>query len=278
MRETLRVRADSLYLYPIKACAAMRVACLRFTQSGTINGDREWVITDAAGNVTWQGSHPRLALVQPRIRDERLHVSAPGLPSLDLPSVGDAGHRDIQIWNDGLQAMETFSGYDAGPDAAALLRLVTGADLRLVRLAPPALARASLNPAHLVSTASLAELNDALAGANHKAAEAVRFRPNIVLSASESPMIPFLEEQFNALSWRHDESDHRLALTGHCIRCIVPNVDPVTATVSEAPLAAVTAQSAQRYPSKPAYFGMYARASSGAVLLEGQVLEATLTF
>lgn len=278
MRETLSVRADSLYLYPIKACAAMRVACLRFTESGMIDGDREWVVIDAAGNVTWQGSHPRLALVQARIREGRLQVNVPGLPTLDLPCAGDAGRRDIQIWNDGLQAMETFSGYDAGPDAAALLRLVTGADLRLVRLAPSALTRASLNPAHLVSTASLTELNDALAVVNHEAAEAVRFRPNIVLSAFEPPMIPFLEEQFSGLSWRHDDREHWLALTGHCIRCVVPNVDPVTATVSEAPLATVAAQSAQRYPSQPAYFGMYARASAGAVLLEGQVLEAALAF
>jgi uncharacterized protein len=58
----------SLFIFPVKACAGLAVDRLVFSEAGRLEGDREWAVTDAAGQVTWQGEHPLLVLVRPAFK------------------------------------------------------------------------------------------------------------------------------------------------------------------------------------------------------------------
>src|SRR3954468_13926619 len=72
------------WVYPVKSCGAMPVDELVFDRWGGAEGDRRWAVVDTSGSVTWQGAHPRLALVRPRIAGDVLALRAPGHEPLDV--------------------------------------------------------------------------------------------------------------------------------------------------------------------------------------------------
>ena len=282
MSDVLLAVVDALYIYPVKACAGVRVPWLEFSPQGLIEGDREWVVVNADAEVVWQGSHPRLALVQPRLAPGLLHLDGPAGHALTLPDPPTGPACQIKIWDGTLQRNQVFDGTDAGDVASKWLQQATGADLRLVRLSGADWARATVNHCHIASASSLAELNAVQAQQGTVAAEMQRFRPNIVIASapsSASTLDPFVEEYCTHLRWQDAGRLAQMAVQAEpCIRCIVPNVDPRTATVSDQPLATVSRLSAERHPGKPVYFGIYANAQQAATLHEGTQLELELNF
>ncbi len=170
----------------------------------------------------------------------------------------------VKIWNDVDKRSEEFDAFDAGAEAAELLRDLCGAPLRLVRLTPAGPLRPTNNQLHLLGRPSMTELDP------HLAIE--RFRANIVLEGDD--LLPFMEENISSLRWAGGE----MAVGERCVRCIMPNVDPVSAEVNPAVGESVAALSARRYPGEPSYFGVYARTPGGVVLHEGDVLAAKLNF
>ena len=278
MNDTVTFLVDSLFVYPIKACAGVRVAQLHFTERSTIQDDREWVVIDPTDEVTWQGAHPRLALVQPALHAGGLTLRAPGESMLVVPGPGADADRTIRLWNDSAKLMETHAGRDAGDGAAAFLERVTGAKLRLVRLDIEARTRPSINPVHVTSLHSLAELNEHLQAHGGAAAQMARLRPNLVLAGGGPQALAFLEEQVARLVWGAEAQQNELTLFDRCVRCVVPNVDPGTADVSEAPLQALAVLSAQRFPNQPVCFGVYGRPTRPSVLSQGDLLVAELSF
>lgn len=264
MPDLLDSRVDALYIYPIKSCAAVPVDALQVNQAGLIAGDREWAVIDEKDEVTWQGAHPRLARIRPRLTADRLSIEADGEAGVALAAGGQA--RTVRMWNDSLRAVETFGAFDAGDEAAALLQRVTGAPLRLVRFGPEALARHGLNALHLISTASLDELEPTVA--------ALRFRPNLVLGGSDEPLMPFIEEQVT-----HVHGDGWcMTVTLPCVRCVVPGVHPQTGEVDDTIPPAVAASSAQRFPGEPSRFGIYAAPTPGCRIAVGQLVGLELGF
>ena len=278
MQSTVEFSVSSLFLYPIKSCAGVRVDQLHFNAAGAVAGDRDWVVVNAASEVVWQGSHPRLALVSPEFRDDRLVLSAAAFGQIEVDRASADTRCDVKIWSEANGRHNVFPGYDAGDAAATFLSTVVAARVRLVRLAPAALARQGVSHAHVISLSSLAEVNAALTSCGQQAAEVERFRPNIVLTDHAEPLPPFIEEHVVDLNWGSGEQTGRLSVLAPCIRCVVPNVDPQTGLVAEEPLATVTRLSAQRHPGKPVYFGIYASAAGAAVLSAGATLVATLAF
>ncbi|MEO7107684.1 MAG: MOSC domain-containing protein [Rhodoferax sp.] len=105
-----------------------------------------------------------------------------------------------------------------------------------------------------------------------------RFRPNIVIASGSSTLDPFIEDYCNAMRWQDTTHTVHLKIRDHCIRCIVPNVDPHDASVNSQTLETVTQLSAQRHPGKPVYFGIYAQAQQAATLRAGASIELTLRF
>ncbi|MCK9685103.1 MOSC domain-containing protein [Scleromatobacter humisilvae] len=265
----LACTAAALVVYPIKACAGMPVQELALDARGGAAGDREWAIVDAQGVVTWQGAHPRLALVQPRMTRAGLRLGAAGADEVAVPD--DLAPCSVKIWNDLRARHDTFDAADAGDAVAAWLERVVGAPLRLVRLGEAALAREGNNALHLVFTPSVAALE-----AQWGATDPRRFRANVVLEIPGGDGNAFIEESLAALEWQGDDAT-RLEITAPCIRCVVPNVDPASARVDDSFGDALTRLSQQRRPGATV-FGIYARGAAGARLRVGDTAKMELAF
>jgi len=269
----LACRAAALYVYPIKACAGVAVSELVLDARGGAVGDRGWAIVDAEGAVTWLGSHPRLALVQPAFAGAGLALGAPGAPTIATPA--DMAPRPVKIWSDVHARHETFDAWDAGDAVAAWLERVVGAPLRLVRLEDAVHTRDGNNALHLVFTPSVAAVEARWAPAGPAPIDVRRFRPNIVL-ALPADGNEFVEESLAALDWQ-GEAATRLDITTPCIRCVVPNVDPASARVDESFLDTLAGLSQQRRPGGTV-FGIYARGAAGTRLRVGDLARMVPAF
>ena len=271
----LACRAAALYVYPIKACAGVAVPELVLDARGGAAGDRGWAIVDAQGAVTWLGSHPRLALVQPAFAGAGLVLTAPEMDAIATPAT--LAPREVRIWSDVHGRHETFAAEDAGDAVAAWLQRVTGAPLRLARLDDAVHTRDGNNALHLVFTPSVAAVEARWTPAGAGAVDVRRFRPNIVL-ALPAHGNEFVEESLEALAWQRDGADDtRLDVIAPCIRCVVPNVDPVSARVDETLLDTLAGLSLQRRPGGTV-FGIYARGAAGARLRVGDVARMVPAF
>ena len=254
----------ALYVHPVKACAPLSVPRLDFLPDGRIDGDREWAVLNDEGVASWQGAHARLALLQPRFEGTELVLHAPGQPELRLPRNWAERRGQAGFWNEKTCSVDHFEAFDAGDAAAALLTELCGAPLRLARVSAAAMLRPLNNAVHVVGRPSLAEIDPAL--------DERRFRPNIVLDGPE--LLPFMEDHARSLSW----PGGRLELHAPCVRCIVPDVDPLTAEVDGSVGARVAAASAQRNPGGPSCLGVYGRIQSGTWLELGMPVELELDF
>jgi uncharacterized protein YcbX len=264
----LACRAAALYVYPIKACAGVAVPEIVLDARGGAVGDRGWAIVDAEGAVTWLGSHPRLALVQPAFEGAGLVLRAPQVDAVATPAAMAA--RQVKIWSDVHRRHETFAAEDAGDAVAAWLQRVTGAPLRLAKLEDAVHTRDGNNALHLVFTPSVAAVAARWDGAGGAPVDERRFRPNIVL-ALPADGNEFVEESLEALAWQGtDAGETRLDVTAPCIRCVVPNVDPTSGRVDPSLLDTLAGLSLQRRPGGTV-FGVYARGAAGTRLRVGDV-------
>lgn len=268
MDALLPFRIAQLFIHPIKACAGTAVPSARVGPHG-LAGDREWAVVDDTGALTWQGALPRLALVQPELTVNSLVLHGPG-GALDLPRHAPGTATTAKAWNDQTRDFDVLAVHDAGDEAARWLSDVAGAAVRLVRLSEAARRRPVLNPLHLLTTRSLAALDERLAAAGGPSAAVERFRPNLVIAADER-LPEFCEDLVARLEL---PGGIGLDAAGPCVRCVVPNVDPRTAAVGAEPLAAVTAISAERDPGGPVVFGSYLRPEGEGLLHVG--MEGTL--
>jgi len=270
--------AAALVVYPVKGCAGVAVDALALDARGGAHGDRRWAIVDEQGHVTWQGSHPRLALVRPEPRGPALALHAPGAAPLGVDAQA-LRPCTVAIWNDATARHDDCAASDAGPTAAAWLRALTGAGLRLVRLGDAACARPGANALHIVFGDSAAAIDAALAARGHAAADVARYRPNIVLRAAAGAQLdPFIEDFAQALAWRGRDGDFTLDVTAPCVRCVVPNVDPGSAEVGTHTLRALEDASQARRPGGPTTFGIYAQGPAGARLRVGDEALLELRF
>ncbi len=273
--------ARALFVHPVKACAGVAVEALQLDARGGVAGDREWAIVDERDEVTWQGAHPRLALVHPRFAGAAVVLAAAGHAELATPPASALRPRRIRIWNDATRVHDTFDAADAGDPAARWLAAVTGAPLRLVRLGEQALAREGPAALHLVFVPSMAAVDAELAAAGRPAADPRRYRANVVLDASSGDGLDaFVEESVQALAWqpRDGGATLRIAVTGPCVRCVVPDVDPATARVDPGTLAAMETLSQRRRPGGATVFGLYARGPAHARLHVGDAARLELAF
>lgn len=267
----LVARVAGLWRYPVKSCAGEAVDLLELGDDGWPTGDRGWGIVDAAGELTWMGAHPRLALVSARLLPGGLELEGQGRV---LEVDASRGHAvGVRAWNGERQDFDALQAWDAGDDAAALLRATTGERLRLVRLSAAAQRRPNLNALHIVGDGSLQAWGEALAKPLTGLAQ--RARPNLLLKAEDgSALPPFIEDiltqaRIGALT---------LSRTSVCVRCVMPTVDPRTAEPQPAALEALTRLSAERVPGAPVQFGIYACGSGAGVLRVGDRVELTLDF
>jgi uncharacterized protein YcbX len=275
----LACAAAALFVYPVKACAGVAVDELVLDDRGAAVGDRGWAIIDAEAAVTWQGTHPRLALVRPRVRGAALLLESDGVDAIAAPDAAALAPCQVRIWNDATARHDSFDAADGGDAVAAWLAQVCGAPLRLVKLGAAARTRDGVNALHLVFSPSAAAVDAALASAGLPGADVRRYRPNIVLAMpAGSNGIEFIEESLAALAWQCGPTASRLQISAPCVRCVVPNVDPVSARMDDAVLDTLARLSQQRRPGGATVFGVYARGPAGARLRVGDTARMELAF
>ncbi|MFG6490208.1 MOSC domain-containing protein [Roseateles sp. BYS78W] len=267
----LIARIGALWRYPVKSCAGEAVESLALDADGWPEGDRGWGIVDAGGELTWMGAHPRLALVSAAFTVNGLTLRSEGR-SLDVPLTGGTAV-DVRGWNGDRQDFDAIQAWDAGDDAAALLRATTGERLRLVRLSAEAQRRSFLNALHVVGDGSLQSWQQA--SPRPFSGMAQRARPNIVLSGDDGePLTPFIEDLFTEAC----VGPVTISRSSVCVRCVMPTVDPATGIPQPVALEVLTQLSAERAPGAPVQFGVYGRGSGAGTLSVGDRVELTLAF
>ncbi|HET7537484.1 MAG TPA: MOSC N-terminal beta barrel domain-containing protein [Candidatus Didemnitutus sp.] len=262
------------YLYPVKACAGVRVDELAFDAAGQIIGDREWVIVDERGIMTWLGAIPKLALIRPQLTANGWSLLSPSDGVVLLPPAGQGALCTVQAWNGDRQAFESLAGRDSGDGPAAFVSDVVGKKVRVVWLATH---QHLPNPIHLTTVPSLRNLAAQLGVSVESVSFHRRFRLNLLLDAVPGESLSaFAEEAVKTLTRKSNPLPLTLDVTGKCTRCIVIDVDPEAGHTDERYFAGTRKHSAHRHPGKEAYFGIYARARSTGRLAAGDILAAEM--
>lgn len=226
---TLRVSA--LFSYPVKSCAGLALRDAVMTEAG-LQHDRSFMVVSADGRCRTQRKHPRLALIQPQISTAgcRLVLRAPGSGSIDV-DVDSVGRRqDVELFG------ALYRGIDQGHEVAGWLSDTLGVRSRLVRV-PPEHDRAvgghtpgtsgyaDSCAVHILSEASLWDLNRRLAAGGSEPFPMERFRPNVVISGWDEPHV---EDRLRLLR----TGDAALGYAKLAIRCMVTMVDQTSGVKS----------------------------------------------
>jgi uncharacterized protein YcbX len=280
----LGLRLSAILIYPVKGFAGVGVDSARLGETG-VEGDREWMVVDAAGHAVTQSDLPRMALIQASLPAGVLRLTAPGLQALEVPVTAPGSSVSVRVWDD------TVTAIDAGPAAAGWLHGFLGRELRLVRIAPdhervadqrytgpvPAhTAFADEFPLLVSSQASLDELNRRLAERGEAVASMLRFRPNLVLDGLDAHG----EDPLDLIAFDTADGPVRLKVVKPCVRCSVPDVDPTTGVQGHAVGDALAAYRADARADGGITFGMYAVVVDGLGrrLQVGQVGGASFRF
>ena len=230
---------SALAVYPIKSCAGLLLPEALLVETG-LEFDRAWMVVDEHGEMLTQREWPRMALVQPQFKHSELMLRAPGMLALHLrlDTVEDATR--VRVWDDVVKA------YDMGALAAQWFSDFLGCRARLVRFDPEEKRLSAPEwtgevqaenafsdgfPLLVANQASLEELNTRLAAKGAAPVTMQRFRPNLVLAG----LSPFDEDHIETLEITTEQGAVRLRLVKPCVRCSIPNVDPISAQTSHEP-------------------------------------------
>ncbi len=235
MAEETSITLRSLHLYPVKSCHRIDVDRATPGERG-LEGDREWMVTDAAGRFLTQRTHPALARIRPSYTDTALVLQHPRLPPLTLPRAPDGQwpRRRVRVWDD--EVVAAIAGTEAGDwvsQAAGTPALLVRAG-RFTERQPSGPWRgdhpAPVNfpdayPLLVCNQASLDDLNGRLPAPLPMS----RFRPNLVIDG----LPPYAEDEIGELRF----GAVRLALVKACTRCSTTTIDQESGEPSGNPLA-----------------------------------------
>jgi uncharacterized protein len=241
----LQATISRLFVYPIKSCAGVAVQESLLIETG-LEFDRAWMVVDEDGEFLSQRELPRMALIQPQLRQYDMIIRAPGMLALHIALDAVEEPCTVRVWDD------TCAAYSMGPIAAQwftdflMQDLPSGMKpmkLRLVRFDPEHHRSSSakwtqglegLNqfsdgyPMLVISEASLDDLNARLLAQGHPPVGIERFRPNIVVSGLQAHD----EDRTPALFILTDVGTVELRMVKPCPRCPIPDIDPRTARSS----------------------------------------------
>ena len=229
---------SALYVYPIKSAGGIALDRALLEPRG-LRFDRRWMVIKADGKLATQREFPKMRLIRVSLLPQTdpffsLLVEAPGLAPLRVPRVPTGPLVHTQVWEDATVALRV------SPEASQWFSelLVPGCELLYMpddadraqsnKPFSSLLSFADGNPFHLVSEASLADLNARL---DRSVGPAV-FRPNVVVRGGAA-----YAEDF----WRRIRiGDSEFLVVESCARCSVLNVavagEPPEARMGAEPL------------------------------------------
>lgn len=229
----------SLARYPVKSCRGQQLAAATLEPWG-LAGDRRWMVVDDAGAAITAREVHRLLLVRPELTEGGLHLSAPGLPALDVATAEATDRVVVDVWGSRVPAVA------AAAAAHAWFSEVVGRSARLVYLDDPRarptnptrtrpddrVSFADGYPLLLTTQESLDALNERIAEGRHAAEGPLpmtRFRPSVVVQG--------------APAWAEDDwrviriSGVTFRAVKGCDRCVLTMLDPQTAAKGMEPIA-----------------------------------------
>ncbi|MEM9328082.1 MAG: MOSC N-terminal beta barrel domain-containing protein [Bacteroidota bacterium] len=218
------MNVSQLFQYPLKSCKASEATKLEIVATGVRN-DRVVAAMDAQDTVLTARTHPMLLQVSARITDDQLTLEYPGLEQLKakLPDKGSV-ERSFRMFDHDL------TGHTLSSEVDLWISDVLRTDAQLIVLKNderPMLARhnakegdittlTDASPIHLLSTASLEELNRRLG----RQFPIHQFRPNVVIDGCDP----------------HEEDNWKEVRIGDCVfevqmacpRCVLSTINPET--------------------------------------------------
>ena len=213
---------SSLIYYPIKACRGFEIESATIERMG-LEHDRRMMVVTPDGEFLTQREFPRLALVNPKLRDGTLGLSAPNYDSIQIGIQTAGTPWPVNVWKSkGVQAI------DQGEEAATWFSGWLGTAVRLVHIADgykrlvnelyavhddDHTGFADGYPILVTSEEGLQDLNSRL----ESPIPMNRFRPNIVVKGCD----PFEEDRWNRIRI----GDVELAVVKPCARCEVTTID-----------------------------------------------------
>ncbi len=245
MPADLRGVISQLIVYPVKSCAGVEVKEALLLDTG-LEFDRAWMVVDERGDFLTQRELPRMALIQPQLKYHEMILRAPGMLALHVKLDEVEAPVRVRVWDDEVAA------YDMGKVAAQWFTDFLGTTARLVRFDPEHQRISdlkwtggveSLNQFNdgfallVISEASLAQFNKKMVAGGSIAVGMANFRPNIVLgdafdAAEGSAIEAHDEDRLDVLHIATGEGVVQLKPVKPCPRCPIPNIDPVTGTIS----------------------------------------------
>jgi len=215
------VEITQLISYPIKSCAGIHHQHISITTLG-LQFDRHWMITDAEGRFISQRQFPQMALIQPAIIEDQLHLQAPGMEDISCAINPSLGTCKATVWKDLLivdkshtHINEWLSSYLGS--AVQLVHYGTQSQRQVdLKHAQPGqqVAFADGYPLLITHQASLDQLNTQLS----RPIGMERFRPNVVVTSNQ----PAWQE----LQWRQlGGAEVKIDLVKPCVRCVMTGVD-----------------------------------------------------
>lgn len=257
---------SDIFIYPVKSLAGIRVENWDVVPTG-LQYDRQFMLIDEKGQFLSQRRLPKMALIQTRLTDSELILSAEKFADLHLP-LEPKGDEIIKstVWED------CCDGLHVSNEADAWLSEVLQTACKLVYL--PAQTKRGVDlkyatqtdrvafsdgfPFLIISENSLNSLNSQL----KNPVEMARFRPNLVISGCEA----YAED-----SWREIKIGNiEFRLPKPCSRCSVPAINPKTAEVGKEPL---TTLNRLRKVNGKIYFGQNALHNQQGFLAVGDAVE-----
>ncbi len=280
----LNCTLHALYVHPVKSCAGFGVRSSLLLETG-LDLDRAWMLVDERGEFVTQRELPKLALIQPTLRQNDMVLRAPGMLALHLALDRVESPLNVRVWNDPVPA------WDMGALAAQWCSDFAGRPLRLVRFDPEHrrlserrwtgefeahTAFADAFALLVTSTASLAELNRRLQQQGAAPVDMSRFRPNLVLDGIDAHD----EDHIDLLEVDTPQGTVQLKLVKPCARCTIPGVDPLTGEQGFEVIDALAGYRSDPRVDGAVTFGMNAIVVSGVdhVLAVGQTCRASFGF
>nr|XP_003703471.2 PREDICTED: molybdenum cofactor sulfurase 1 isoform X1 [Megachile rotundata] len=239
---------EQLYIYPIKSCAAYRIAGSWNLNSKGLQYDREWMIVSSSGTCLTQKQHINLCLLKPIIDQERgiMQLNYPGVAAIDVPLHNDSVRTVEGTICQSRVCGHKVEGIDCGSDVSEWLSLALGLpNLRLIRQSDndhnkkgnnkPELSFSSQAQYLLINKASVLWLANRVSDKEVQKETIIhRFRGNIILSGCEA---------FEETQWKHMQiGKNSFTVSGPCTRCQMICIDQTTGKKTIEPLRTLAEQ------------------------------------
>jgi uncharacterized protein len=295
-------RVSRLFIYPIKSCGGVEVQEATLTETG-LEFDRAWMVVDENRRFVTQRELPRMALIQPKMRQFDMVLKAPGMLALHVALDAVEEPLRVTVWRDEVDA------YDMGDVAAQWFTDFLGQDsegrvlpdrrkLRLVRFDPDYTRLSSKQwtgdvdastqfadgyAVLVISQSALDALNDRLKQGGAAPIGMERFRPNVVIADAPAPAQPLdahAEDHLRDLQLATPQGSAVLRIVKPCARCEIPNIDPTTAVFGAEPGATMAQYRSDSRLDGAITFGMNAVVVEGVdhQLRVGAQVEAAVDF